>query len=141
MASMGPTPARGGRKALDASVHLVPFIDLLSCCIAFLLITAVWSQVASVEAPLTGASHEEAPPGAPPWSVFLDGKRCELWSPDGRHEEVAAAAVGTTLRARGAGEDVILHASDGTDVDQLVFTMDRLHAAGIPRVAIANDPG
>ena len=31
-------------KPLDAAINLVPFIDLLSCCISFLLITAVWTH-------------------------------------------------------------------------------------------------
>lgn len=35
------TSGKGGRKSLDAAINLVPFIDLLSCCLAFLLITAV----------------------------------------------------------------------------------------------------
>ena len=40
---------KGKRKALDASINLVPFIDLLSCCISFLLITAVWTQLSAVD--------------------------------------------------------------------------------------------
>src|SRR5438445_6365362 len=40
---------KGGRKPLDASLNLVPFIDLLSCCLAFLLITAVWTQLARMD--------------------------------------------------------------------------------------------
>lgn len=39
----------GGRKPLDAEINLVPFIDLLCSLIAFLLMTAVWSQIASLE--------------------------------------------------------------------------------------------
>ena len=42
----GAPAAKGGKKALDAAVNLVPFIDLLSCCLSFLLITAVWTQLA-----------------------------------------------------------------------------------------------
>ena len=33
---------KGAANPLDAAINLVPFIDLLSCCISFLLITAVW---------------------------------------------------------------------------------------------------
>ncbi len=43
-------PAKGGRKALDAELNLVPFIDLLVCCVCFLLITAVWTQIAQIKA-------------------------------------------------------------------------------------------
>ena len=40
---------KGGRKSLDAAINLVPFIDLLSCCISFLLITAVWVNLGRME--------------------------------------------------------------------------------------------
>jgi biopolymer transport protein TolR len=48
MASAGPSPSSGRKKSLDAEVNLVPFIDLLSMCICFLLMTAVWMEVGSV---------------------------------------------------------------------------------------------
>jgi len=38
-----------GRRNLDFELNLVPFIDLLSCCISFLLITAVWTQMAQLD--------------------------------------------------------------------------------------------
>lgn len=37
------------RRSLDADVNLVPFIDLLSMCICFLLMTAVWIELGSVQ--------------------------------------------------------------------------------------------
>ena len=51
MAGAAPqeTAGKGGKKALDAELNLIPFIDLLSCCIAFLLITAVWTQIAGLQ--------------------------------------------------------------------------------------------
>ena len=39
----------GRRRSLDAEVNLVPFIDLLSMCICFLLMAAVWTQLNSVQ--------------------------------------------------------------------------------------------
>lgn len=36
------------RKPLDFEVNLIPFIDLLSACICFLLLSAVWIQVGSL---------------------------------------------------------------------------------------------
>ncbi|MEK6773927.1 MAG: biopolymer transporter ExbD [Bdellovibrionota bacterium] len=36
------------KKHLDFELNLIPFIDLLSVCICFLLITAVWMNVGSV---------------------------------------------------------------------------------------------
>jgi biopolymer transport protein TolR len=46
---------KGGKKPLDAELNLVPFIDLLSCCISFLLITAVWTQIAGLQVASSGA--------------------------------------------------------------------------------------
>jgi biopolymer transport protein TolR len=41
---------RGGRKSVDAELNLIPFIDLLSVCILFLLMTAVWVQISGMSA-------------------------------------------------------------------------------------------
>jgi len=61
MAGAAPTPSgKGGKKALDASINLVPFIDLLSCCLSFLLITAVWTQLARMDV----TQKSKAPSGA-----------------------------------------------------------------------------
>jgi len=59
MAGASPHPAvHGGKKALDAELNLVPFIDLLSCCISFLLITAVWTQIAGLQVASSGGPPE-----------------------------------------------------------------------------------
>lgn len=39
----------GPKKELNADLNLTPFIDLLSTCVCFLLITAVWIEVGTVE--------------------------------------------------------------------------------------------
>ncbi len=41
---------KGGRKKVDAELNLIPFIDLLSVCILFLLMTAVWVQISKMSA-------------------------------------------------------------------------------------------
>ncbi len=47
MGGAAPTiSGKGGKKALDAAINLVPFIDLLACCISFLIVTATWAQLA-----------------------------------------------------------------------------------------------
>jgi len=44
-----PVPTKGGKKSVDFVVNLVPTIDLLSVLVAFLLITAVWTELARIE--------------------------------------------------------------------------------------------
>src|SRR5580692_2898144 len=54
---------KGKKKALDAVINVVPFIDLLSCCLAFLLITAVWTQVSKLQvAQAANNSTQPEPP-------------------------------------------------------------------------------
>ena len=55
---------RGGRRARTADLNLVPYIDLLTCMVAFLLITAVWTQLARLQAQQKGQGQagEETPP-------------------------------------------------------------------------------
>jgi biopolymer transport protein TolR len=55
---------KGGRKSLNADLNLVPYIDLLTCMVAFLLITAVWTQLARLQAQQKGQGQagEETPP-------------------------------------------------------------------------------
>jgi biopolymer transport protein ExbD len=50
MASISAGGGHGGKKSLDHSIPLVPFIDLLLCCVMFLLVTAVWNQLARINA-------------------------------------------------------------------------------------------
>src|SRR5207302_10943770 len=60
---------KGGKKALDAELILVPFIDLLSCCISFLLITAVWTQINGLQVASSGG-----PPDQPKETQTIDVK-------------------------------------------------------------------
>lgn len=40
----------GGRRSVDSEINMIPMIDLLMCLICFLLITAVWSTMARINA-------------------------------------------------------------------------------------------
>jgi len=53
-------------KNKNADLNLVPYIDLLTCMVSFLLITAAWTQLARLEARQKGKGEagEEVPPQA-----------------------------------------------------------------------------
>jgi biopolymer transport protein ExbD len=63
----GAMPEEGGgkkkKKALDATINVVPAIDLLSCCITFLLYTAVWTQISRLQVQQLGTGAPEPPTG------------------------------------------------------------------------------
>ena len=53
---------RGGRRALEFDLNMVPMIDLLMVTISFLLITAVWTHLERVE----GEASAPSAPGTIP---------------------------------------------------------------------------
>jgi len=59
----------GAKKELNAELNLTPFIDLLSTCVCFLLITAVWIEIGSVE---IKQSHGTEAPATKKISYDLD---------------------------------------------------------------------
>src|SRR6185436_19703477 len=61
------TGGKGGKKPLNAALNLVPYIDLLTCMVSFLLITASWTQLARLQANQKGQGQagEETPPTQP----------------------------------------------------------------------------
>jgi biopolymer transport protein ExbD len=147
----GATPVareRGGRRSLDAAMNLVPFIDLLSCCISFLLITAVWTQLSRMSTTVHGGSEVENASVAPPAARLLvsrDGytftssagesvaipKRADRFD-DARLDEVLHAErelrpTQTVLEVRG---------DDGTRYHEIVRAMDLAKSAGYPSVDI-----
>jgi biopolymer transport protein TolR len=52
MASVASNTSIGhrGRKNFDAPINLIPYIDLMTTIVTFLMMSAVWSQLASLEA-------------------------------------------------------------------------------------------
>lgn len=69
MASAGPAP--GGKRAMDVEINLVPFIDLMVCCICFLLISAVWTQVAKIDVKPAPNLPADTPPEEPKVKLTL----------------------------------------------------------------------
>jgi biopolymer transport protein ExbD len=53
----------GGKCNLNHEIPLIPFIDFLLCLVAFLLVTAVWSQMARInaDARVPGPPRDEPP--------------------------------------------------------------------------------
>ncbi len=53
-----------GKRDVSLELNIVPFIDLMSVLITFLLITAVWSQVSMIQigSSLYGKKNENQPP-------------------------------------------------------------------------------
>jgi len=72
---------KGGRRSLDSEINMIPMIDLLMVTISFLLITAVWSHMARLNAdaqvPGPPRPTEEITPQPPEKQLHI-----EMRSPD-----------------------------------------------------------
>jgi len=55
---MGASVGTGDKKSVNVELNIVPFIDLMSCLTAFLLVTAVWVQIAQLDLKPKGKSHD-----------------------------------------------------------------------------------
>jgi len=58
MAQVDSPGGKGRRRSYDASINLVPYIDLMTTIITFLMMAAVWTQIASLE--IQNGAGEEA---------------------------------------------------------------------------------
>lgn len=124
MAGGGPEfGSSSGRKTLNAEVNLVPFIDLLSVCICFLLMTAVWVQIGSLDVKQTfGQSSTVAPDAYEIDFRFTGPREAQLVLKKGGKAEKPIA-----LRAE---SPEALRAALGTQVDTIV------EKRGVPASAI-----
>lgn len=146
---MAMPATKGGRKSLDAAINLVPFIDLLSCCISFLLITAVWVQLASVPVAQGSQGRQDGPP--PDVSLTLQvstdgfvlrrstGEETPIATEAGRTDYAALTDVMHGLkRELPRKEDITVQAEDRVAYARLIRTLDVLRGTGFPAIHVSD---
>lgn len=62
----GSTATKGGKKTIEVDLNLIPFIDMLSACLSFLLLTAVWTYVGTVDTTQALGAESTAGTNNPP---------------------------------------------------------------------------
>lgn len=62
----GAQNSTGGKKSIEVDLNLIPFIDMLSACLSFLLLTAVWTFVGTVDTTQAIGSESTAGANNPP---------------------------------------------------------------------------
>lgn len=124
-----------GRKSLAVELKVVPFIDFLSCLIAFLMLGAVWAQVAAIEVEQdVGQDFDEfAGPTLPPLTVHLGASGAWV---------ARDPKAGGTVPSR-AGGDLGRSADRAPDWDSVraLVAADRALFPGEQRVVINTDDG
>ncbi len=159
-AQIGPSGNGGRRRSLEADINLVPFIDLLSMCICFLLMTAVWTQLSTVQVKQANGTEGAAPAKK---SLDLDAKyvsseRMTLTlKQSGRNvktiEVANISALETSIRSLRAGikadeeiSAVMVTPREDVDYEALVNTLDvfrknKLVNIGVVPVSVSTTAG
>jgi biopolymer transport protein TolR len=138
---------KGGKKSLMADLNLVPYIDLLTCMVAFLLITAVWTQLARLKVSQNGSGETDGvePPmtkvvvlvGDEGFNLVVDQDRQTIGKKNGEYD---FDRLLTELKKVKAGhpdkDDIQVASEDSITFDLLTRTMDMALASGFPAVAL-----
>ncbi len=144
----------GGKRTTDFELNLVPFIDLMSTCISFLLITAVWTQVSmiqigsSIYGKKTDTGQVEQPPKDQSvlkidinnrgYVVNLGKQSLLIPKVAGEFDQNSLTEQLKNLKASHPEKnDGIITLLDEIKYDELIKGMDSLMTAGFPEIAIA----
>jgi biopolymer transport protein ExbD len=102
MAGISAGGGHGGKKNVDHSIPLVPFIDLLLCCVMFLLVTAVWNQLARINAnqQQPGQPQMDTPPPQEPQIKLI------LQVKNGEYVLATTSGDSTTIPKNGDAYDI-----------------------------------
>jgi biopolymer transport protein TolR len=143
------SPAKGGKKPLSADLNLVPYIDLLTCMVAFLLITAAWTQLAQLNVKQRGPGGDGDP--TPPMTkimLLVGDEGFNLTVGDERHwvpkqaGEYDFAALEHSLKQAKKNhpdkDDLEIAAEEKVIFGPLSHAMDVAIAAGFPLVSLTD---
>ena len=153
MGSVEEMNSSSGRKS-NVELNLVPFIDLMSVCIIFLLITAVWTQVSMIQlgSSIYSKKSSDEPLKPPPFSevilrVDVKGKGFSVLlgkdtypipkTADGRYNQEALIEVLRKAKERYPEKtDGVVSVADKISYQHLVSAMDALLISEFPQVSI-----
>ena len=153
MAHIEERNGQGGRKS-NVDLNLVPFIDLMSVCIIFLLITAVWTQVSMIQlgSSVYSKKTSDEPVIPPPFSevvlrvdVLPEGFRLLVGTDlvqipklsAGNYDKDNLVARLEKVKERYPDKvDGIASVRDNVYYKHLIEAMDALLIAGFPQVSI-----
>jgi biopolymer transport protein ExbD len=148
MASAGGGTSGGRRKTLDAELNLVPFIDLLSTCICFLLMTAVWMEIGSLQVKQATGTEAPATQSLEMDVKFLGKSQLELMVKGGKKNQkysvLSASEEDRNLKLNGLLDQLKgqvfsvarVTTALGVSYGDLVSVMDVLRSHGIVNLGV-----
>jgi biopolymer transport protein ExbD len=143
----------GGKKSVNSEIPLIPFIDLLLCCVMFLLVTAVWNQLARLDAN-QNQPGQQAPNDPPPEEkikVVLQvsatgyviastaGDRIEIPKIGDAYDlEQLREKLQERKRLEPNRRDLVVAPEDGVTYENVVSAMDTVVGEGFPEMSLSD---
>ena len=148
---MGAALGTGDQKSHNVELNIIPFIDLMSCLTAFLLVTAVWVNMASVKNEPAGKAKStiDEPDKHSKLAVLIEHDQILVQaSPSGEARHVSAfdwSGLESALRdLKTPGEEpqveIAAESSNTHPIayQHLIAAMDVAVKAGYPRVGVTD---
>ena len=144
----------GSGKKTNVELNLVPFIDLMSVCIIFLLITAVWTQVSMIQlgSSIYSKKTSEEPIKPPPFSEVIlrvdvqekgfrvilgkDSYPIPKRSDDTYNKDALIEVLSKAKERYPEKTDGVVSVADNVSYQHLVSAMDALLISEFPQVSI-----
>jgi biopolymer transport protein ExbD len=143
--------SKGGRRQVNAELNLVPFIDLLSVCVTFLIATAVWIEIASipVDQKIGGPVQIDPEPPPPPLTVHLAaygariGRGADVVEVQRMADAFAWAEIERVIAVdRASHEDqrqVVIVTDDGLPYRDMIRALDLTRTHGYDETLLGGD--
>lgn len=152
-AAAEPQPGKGGKKSLDAHINLVPYIDLLMTIMVFLMMTAVWTQIAMLEVQNAQSGPPDTPPEEekdpiPPIMVLITENAVKIQEEGGEPREFpyngddmdmagAKGVLEQLKQARPERVEVKMSAEDGVRYTNIVKVIDTATGVGLTGITLS----
>ena len=144
----------GNKRESSFELNLVPFIDLMSVMITFLLITAVWTQVSMIKlgSSIYGKQNTDETPPPPPradvpfrldvkeagYRVIIGKQKFQVPKANNEYDKKALfARLEQIKQAYPDKVDCVITMDEQLKYDYLIQGMDLLLQAGFPAVSVA----
>ncbi len=143
----------GGKKSVNSEIPLIPFIDLLLCCVMFLLVVAVWNQLARLDAnqQQPGQQAPNEPPPEEKIKVVVQIQETGYVIASTAGDRIEIPKVGDDYDLEGLREklqerkrlepnrrDITVAPEDGVVYEDVIATMDMVVGEGFPEMSLSD---
>ncbi|MGA9521497.1 MAG: biopolymer transporter ExbD [Myxococcaceae bacterium] len=146
---------KGGKKPLDASINLTPFIDLMAVTISFLIMTAVWTQIGRLQVSQAGGpsdpQEEEEIKKTIPLTLLITDKDLKLTAGGTQYDPMPLSRTSSgklelvklleklkEIKTQIPDQTTItLQTEDSVRYEDLVHIIDECIGSGLPQVSVS----